>query len=382
MNIIIATTLYPPEIENLAIYTKELSQKLKNEHNISVIAYSNMAEDIPGARIITVSKMLPIPLRILKYSITLLKTARQADLIYVQNAVAAGLPAIIAQSLLKIPVILNFAEDESWKNARRLNLTDNDLPDFLKKPRGNLKIRLISFIQKFVLKRAKIITVPSQKFAEIITDSYHLPKNRIFVNYSPPKKEIIIPFSSQFKKHQIVTIAPLNRWSGLTEIIQSINLLAKKFDNLHLVIIGEGPEENNLKELVNKLKLDDKIIFLGYASLAEAWHICKSSDVYLLNSSSEYYPDLIQKGFAAGIPVVAPDKACFNEIIKDKDSGLLFKPDDQNSIVEAISFLLTHQDFRKKIIQKAQESLVKDFSWSAHIKKLNYLFNLATTSKK
>ncbi len=382
MNIIIATSLYPPEIENLATYTKALTQHLKDKHNVFIVAYASVAVAIPNTTILTVSKKLPLPLRILKYIITLLKTARHADVIYVQNAVAAGLPAIIVQRLLKIPVILNFAEDEAWKNACRLRQTNKYINDFLETPEGNLKIRFIMFLQGFVLRRAKIVTVPSKKFAKAVIRSYRLPKERVFANYSPPEKEEIVPFPARVIPRQIVAIACLNEWSGIIGIIHATALLVKKIHDLRLIIAGEGPEEKKLKILVNKLGLNNNVDFLGYVSRAESWYICKCSQVYALNPANEYSPRSVQKGFAANIPIVAPNIPCFNEMIKDGESGILVSPGDNNKFAEAIFRLFKNQILCENITKKAQETLKEKFSWPAHIKKLYYLFNLVAGDKK
>jgi glycosyltransferase involved in cell wall biosynthesis len=165
-------------------------------------------------------------------------------------------------------------------------------------------------------------------------------------------------------------------------IIHAAALLTKRFPDLRLIIAGEGPEEKKLKILVNKLGFNNNVDFLGYVSRAESWHISRCSQVYVLNAASEYFPYSVQKGFTAGIPIVAPDVPCFNEMIKDGESGVLVSPGDDNKLTEAISRLFNDQALCERIAKKARETLAEKFSWPAHIKKLCRLLNLTASDKK
>ena len=67
MKIILATPLYPPEIEDFATYVKELVKRLREKHKIVIVAYASAAEEITGVRLIAVSKHSPLIFRIFRY---------------------------------------------------------------------------------------------------------------------------------------------------------------------------------------------------------------------------------------------------------------------------------------------------------------------------
>src|SRR3989344_5649982 len=106
VKIILATPVYPPEFGGPATYTKGLALKLRDQHQIIVVAYASTSEIIPGIELHVASKLRPLPLRLLKFTIALFRASWCADVIYVQNAMAAGLPAVIVGMLRKIPVVL------------------------------------------------------------------------------------------------------------------------------------------------------------------------------------------------------------------------------------------------------------------------------------
>ncbi len=108
MKIVLATSLYPPEIGPIAIYIQELAERLCKVHEVTIVAYASTYIEIPNTVLYTVSKRQPLPLRLLKYALTLFFATKKTQLIYAQNAVAAGLPAIIVGWLKNIPVIVRF----------------------------------------------------------------------------------------------------------------------------------------------------------------------------------------------------------------------------------------------------------------------------------
>ena len=65
----------------------------------------------------TATKRLPLFIRMVIFTIKLFIASRGADVIYVQKAAAAGLPAVIVGLLCRIPVVVNFINGEAWERA-------------------------------------------------------------------------------------------------------------------------------------------------------------------------------------------------------------------------------------------------------------------------
>ena len=374
MKIIVATPLYPPEVDNIAIYVKEVAERLRNKEDIVIAAYVSTAEKIPGVTLLTTDKRRPLPVRLFQYTIMLFKASRNADIIYAQNAVAVGLPAIIVHWLLKIPVVLNFTEDESWKRAKNLHLTNQPFKEFLNLPQANLKIRLIMRLQGWILRRASIIITPSRALANLITAAYLIRPARVFINYRPPEKPEILPFNIQPVPHQIIAAGPLVKWTGIAAIIRAAALLKKEFPDVRLLIAGNGPEKTNLKELAQKLGISNYVIFLGYVSRPENWYIRKTSQVYTHNYISQDLSGTILTSFSAQTPVIAAKTPATNEIISHGQTGLLVKPDDEKEIAQEIARIFKDETLRAKIIDGMRKTLDEKLSWNNHIRKLVNLF--------
>lgn len=370
MKIVLATPLYPPEIGGPATYIKELAHKLRDEHEVTIVAYASTSEKVPGTTLLTVSKRRPLPVRLAKFTWVLWRAARKADVVYVQNAVAAGLPAAIVRLLTRKPVVLKFVGDEAWERATQLRQTTKQLEEFLAAPEGGLYIRTLMRLQGWVLRHVDTVMTPSSYLRETIVRTYRIPVGKTLVNYNAAEKTEVIPFDAKVVPHQIAATARLVEWKGIDGILRAVATLRKEFPDVRLVIAGDGPEEHDLRNLAQALDLAKHVNFLGRVSRAETWHIRKSSEVYVLNSTYEGLPHTALTSFAAEIPMVATDIPGTNEAVYDGTSGLLVPAGDDGALAEAIARLFRDSALRAQLVEGGKKILAEKFSWDAHLRTL------------
>lgn len=370
MKIVLATPLYPPEIGGPATYIKELAYKLRDEHEVTIVAYASTSEKVPGTTLITISKRRPLPVRLIKFTLVLWKTARNADVIYVQNAVAAGLPAAIVRLFTKKPVVLKFVGDEAWERATQLRQTTKQLEDFLDAPEGSLYIRLLMRLQGWVLRHVDVVMTPSAYLREHLVHTYRVPAEHTTVNYNAAEKTETLPFETKIVSHQIAATARLVEWKGIDGILRAVAILREEFPDVRLIIAGDGPEEHSLRSLAQALDLDRHISFLGRVSRAQTWHIRKSSEVYVLNSTYEGLPHTALTSFAAEIPMVATDIPGTNEAVYNDISGLLVPAGNDAMLAEAIARLFRDESLRARLVEGGRKILAEKFSWEAHLRTL------------
>ncbi|MBI4065766.1 glycosyltransferase family 4 protein [Candidatus Kaiserbacteria bacterium] len=370
MRIVLATPVYPPEIGGPATYTKELALRLRDKHEIIIVAYASTSEIIEGVTLFVASKRRPLPIRILKYAYDLFRASRGADVIYVQNAMAAGLPAVLIGMLRRIPVVLKFVGDEAWERASQERRTKKRLEEFLASPDGGWKTTIRIMIQGFVLRNVNIVTTPSLYLRDAIVRKYGIKKERAVVNYNAAEKDAEATFSTVSVPRQIVTTARLVEWKGLDGLVRAVALLKKKYPDVRAIIAGDGPEEAKLKALAKELDVENSVTFTGRVSRAETWHLRKSSEVYVLNSTYEGLPHTALTSFAARIPMVATDIPGTNEAVYNEISGLLVPVGDVQALADAIARLFDDPALRAKLVDGAEKILNEKFSWDAHLKTL------------
>lgn len=374
MKIIIATPIYPPEIGGPATYTKELCERIASAHDITVITYTNSAEVFVGTRLVPIGKGRPLPVRLAVFFIKLLRASKNTDIIYVQNAMAAGLPVALVHILTGVPFVLKFVGDEAWERATQHRLTTKRLEEFLEDPDGGLKIRMMMAVQGFVLRRAAVVTTPSAYLLQEIIKTYGIKPERGIVNYNAAEKTEELPFLITRIEHQVATTARLVTWKGIDGIIRAIALLKEKFPDIKLVVAGDGPERENLEKIAHDLGVTDRINFLGNISRAETWRLRKQSEIYVLNSIYEGLPHTVLTSFAAEIPTIATDIPGTNEALYHEKTGLLVNPGDDKGLANAIERLLNDRDLGAKLTENGTKLLKEKFSWEAHVKILNDIF--------
>jgi glycosyltransferase involved in cell wall biosynthesis len=379
--ILLATPIYPPEIGGPATYTKELSQRLHDKYDLTILTYGEEGKSpvFPGTKLITINKSLSMPIRVLMYTLKLLSISKDFDLIYVQNAVASGLPVAINKMIRKTPFILKFVGDEAWERATQRKETTKFLEDFLanyKTEKLGKWIKVLLAIQRFTLQKADIVTTPSQYLGEALIKNYGVKAENFLVNYNASEtedKELEFPVAK--KEFQVCTTARLTKWKNIDGLIEAIKIVKPKFPELSFVTSGDGPELTHLQNLTKKLDAEGYVKFLGRVSREETYKLRKESAIYILNSTYEGLPHTALTTFQARIPIIATDTPGTNEAVYDGVTGLLVPVNNPNKLAEAIERLLNDKGLQKKLVEGGTKILNEKFSWEAHIKNLESFFN-------
>ncbi len=374
MKIILATPIYPPEIGGPATYTKELVGKLQDKHDITVVAFTNNQEGIPGSKLVAIDKQKKMIARLWQFFWAIYREAKQADVLYVQNAMAAGLPTILAGKLRGKPVILKFVGDEAWERATQHKKTTKLLREFHAHPDGGLKISLMRFLQGWVLRQATIVTTPSQYLGESITKAYKLDPKNVTTNYNAAEQITEAPFTVNKKPHQLVATARLTKWKGIDGIIEAVAILKNDYPDVSLIVHGDGPEKQALEDLAKIKNVSDRVTFTGTVSRTETWHTRKESAVYVLNSTYEGLPHTALTSFGAKIPIVATDIPGTNEAVYHEKSGLLIPVNDPKTLATAIDRLFKNEDLGKRLVAGGTDILNTKFSWKSHLGTLESFF--------
>lgn len=138
-------------------------------------------------------------------------------------------------------------------------------------------------------------------------------------------------------------------WHGLDRVLM---LLAQDHvpDNLHFMIVGDGPVIPALKSLAKDLGVADRVTFAGLVTRDRIASHVSAFDIALLPKCVEYCSPLkLFEYMAAGKAIVAPDQANVREILEDGVSCLLFPPDDTRAMEEAVVRLAGDGALRERL---------------------------------
>ena len=153
-------------------------------------------------------------------------------------------------------------------------------------------------------------------------------------------------------KKTIITVSRLNKVKRIDILINALYQINKDHD-MQLIIVGDGPEDNELKKLRKKLNLEENVHFLGFRNDAIQWMI--NSDIFVTASQVEGSPNSLIEAVCLGIQSIATDCPTGpKEILNNGAQGILIPMDSEKHMVDAIKLLIENQDLRNKFIKSSE----------------------------
>jgi len=156
-------------------------------------------------------------------------------------------------------------------------------------------------------------------------------------------------------------------------LIQVTALLKETINDFHILIIGDGPERDNLQNLAKKIQVSDKILFTGEIPQASNW--TKALDIFTFTSMDEGMPNVIMEAAAAGLPIVTWRYPFIEELLKDGESALLIEPGDLDSMKTAIHNLIKSPELREELGTAARNHILKNFSIERYVQAMSAVYD-------
>jgi len=150
----------------------------------------------------------------------------------------------------------------------------------------------------------------------------------------------------------LLFVGRLGQEKNIGFLIESFRIINKEVQNTTLVLVGGGPEEEEIKNKANADDIDGKVIFTGTLPLSDVINCYASSDLFVFSSVSETQGIVIAEAKAAGLPVVAVDAFGVSEMVDDGIDGYLTKLDHEQ-FAEKVCRLLKYDDIYNEMSKMA-----------------------------
>lgn len=190
---------------------------------------------------------------------------------------------------------------------------------------------------------------------------------RKFYNVSEEKSCVIcnpcfmVEKSEEVKNFGYKFISAAGRLSvdkGFDTLIEAYDRIKSKIPNYKVVIFGEGPYRKNLEKLINKKKLNDRVIL--YGKVSQITDYIKQSDLFVLSSWFEGLPNVLIEAMSLGLPIVSTDCSPGGArflMADGKRGGLIVPIRNSSSLSEAIMLMLSDREYATSIGIKGKEIL-------------------------
>ena len=177
----------------------------------------------------------------------------------------------------------------------------------------------------------------------------------------------------------IISISRLLKYKRLSDLVRAVAEVKKNHPSVRCLIIGEGPEENNLKVQITKHKLQKNVFLLGNMPHDEAMVRLKRAHLFCLPSVVEGFGLVTVEAMAAGVPFVSAGIPATREITENGKGGLLFEPENVNDLAKKLNMLLDDKILYEKKIQEGLK-LAKRYDWAIIAKQTEAVYRKAIAS--
>jgi glycosyltransferase involved in cell wall biosynthesis len=158
----------------------------------------------------------------------------------------------------------------------------------------------------------------------------------------------------------VVQIGRLHVQKGPAFFVQAARLVLQHHPDVHFVLVGEGPLEDDLSAQIAALGITDRVSLAGWQS--DVPGILAAADMLVLASLWEGLPFTLLESMAAGCPVVVTDVNGCREAVTDGVNGLLVLPRDVLALAVAIERLLCDRALAAQLAQAGLETIKERFS--------------------
>lgn len=174
--------------------------------------------------------------------------------------------------------------------------------------------------------------------------------------YGLPQDSLVIIYAGRIVKVKRLDV-----------LIKSMVKLKEKLDNVVLILVGEGPEKENLLELSNTLLLNN-IFFIDFVDQETVGELFSASDIFTLLSSGEGNAVVLLEATSSGLPCLVSNVGGSSDIIEHEISGLVLNDVNEENVARGIEHIAEDQCF---FSDNARKLAVKNFSWDVIVD--NYL---------
>jgi glycosyltransferase involved in cell wall biosynthesis len=374
MKILIVTGIFPPDNGGPATYVPLIAQAASEAgHQVAVVTLAEKTRSVKpySYPVYYIRRKMLKPFRFLAVIDKVIGLGKKSDMIFVNGL---AFEAVTANLFLNKPLFLKITGDWAWETARNRFGIQDSLEDF-QKNNHNLWTEILKRIRLFFVRGADCIITPSRYMSKFVKIWGGQDVRVIYngIRLDPPRNRAgLARITARRKNDIILMVARLITLKNIDQVIGLLPFLNRQ----RLVIVGDGPERNNLEKLAKKLGVSGKVFFLGDRKPEFVASCMREAGLFILNSVHETFSHVILEAMAAGLPVIATAVGGNTEVIKTGWNGLLIPPDNPRACQLAIEKLVKNRSLSVRIAHNARKT-ARAFASDRMIKKTLGLFEKA-----
>jgi 1,2-diacylglycerol 3-alpha-glucosyltransferase len=259
------------------------------------------------------------------------------DVIHTHHPVLLGQTAATKARDLNIPLVFTF-HTQYQEYTHYFPFPQEQVQEFLKST-------VMNWMREY-MRKCQHIVIPSESMRSVLVNEYGLVDKFTVIptgiDITPFKKANGAAIRSQWNVPDdkvIISAGRLAEEKNWVTLLRGFALAQRKQPNIRLVLLGDGPQADALRQLVGELEITDHVTFTGKVPFEEMPAYLKAADIFAFASITETQGLVTLEAMAAGLPVVAVDAAGTKDILENGKQGFLVQNDPEalaNGIVQLI----------------------------------------------
>lgn len=409
MRITIATAVYYPQINGVAVFSHNLAVGLaRRGHEVMVVCPSqtgkNYTRTIDGVKTVYLKSVdakiypdqihaVPEKKKIGKLSLPRLfykkgfrvsvfpkREVREVlsrfrpDVVHVQVSDPIGLSVVGWARKNGVPVV-------TTEHNQPEVITDQlHMPSFVKKPTN---IVLSAYFRNRQSK-SDFVTMPTEKaIRELIGKGKDFPipvaavSNGVDLSAFRPGEvsaEIYEKYGVPEKRLTALYVGRVDPEKNVGAVVEAFSQALEKVPEALLLIVGDGVDKVSLEQKAEELGIKESVRFLGRVVAPDLHEIYKLGSVFVTASPIETQGIVLIEAAASGLPLIAVDKGAVSEVCRNDENGFLCGPGNIREIADAMTKILSDEKLQKKFSEKSLK-IAKEHDFEKTLDKFINIYN-------
>jgi glycosyltransferase involved in cell wall biosynthesis len=167
-------------------------------------------------------------------------------------------------------------------------------------------------------------------------------------------------------------VGRLNAEKDYPNFFRAAQILLAERQDLYFVIAGKGPLEEELRNQVRSMGLQDRVLFLGHHH--DVRQVYEMMDVYVLSSLREGLPNTVLEAMAMEVPIVSTAVDGVAEAVTHEREALLVPPCDPAALAGAVRRILDDPALGRRLSQAARQKVETEFSFSNRMRQVENIY--------
>jgi len=292
------------------------------------------------------------------------------DVLHAHSPVLNALPALWVGRRLGIPVI--YEVRAFWEDAA---------VDLGTSREGGLRYRLSRALETFAFRHARhVTTICAGLKGDIVARG--IPERRVTLipnavdvdafEFGQAPDEALKAKLGLAGKTVVGFIGSFYAYEGLDLLLAALPQVTARIPDARVLLVGGGPQESELKDLARKLGVEDHVVFAGRVPHGEVQRYYGIVDVFAYPRKSMRLTELVTplkplEAMAQGRLLVASDVGGHKELIRDGETGVLFRAGNAASLADAIIRLLGQRDRWPLLRDQGRRFVEQERTWATSV---------------